>query len=115
MRFELAPFAPVVRVVVMRHVAKEQAGLSAMDYHPDVERNADRPEVVVFGLFELVKLETRVGRVELEIEGGGLDSFLLVGSETGEAFGEGIGYSEVHEELVFITILVDDGHAKLKA
>lgn len=43
-----------------------------------------------------MKTHAGIGRVDLQIEGGGLGGFLLVAGESGEAVGEGVGDAEVH-------------------
>lgn len=52
-----------------------------MHNQADVETHADRPEVGVFRLIELVELQRRMRRIQLEIEGRGLDCLLLVAVE----------------------------------
>jgi len=53
-------------------------------------------EVLVPRLVQLVQAHARIGRVQLEVEGGGLDGLLLLASQLGEAVGEGIGDAEIH-------------------
>lgn len=50
----------------------------------------------VLGLLDPVQTHAGVRRVQLQVKGGGLDRFLLVAGQTGQAVGEGIGDAEVH-------------------
>ena len=43
MRFELSPFRPVIRLVVVIHVAQQQAGRGSVDDQPHVAVHPDRP------------------------------------------------------------------------
>lgn len=94
--FELVSRRPGVGVIVMTHVAEEQARTRAVDDQPDLLVDPDRPEVLVPGAVQLVELHPGARGVELEIEGGGLDGLLLGAGELGEAGGEGVGNAEVH-------------------
>lgn len=47
-------------------------------------------------MIQLVEAVSGVGRVELEVEGGGLDGLLFLTGELGEAIRECVGDSEVH-------------------
>jgi hypothetical protein len=67
-----------------------------MDDNSNVSANPDRPEVRVLGAFQLVKLQARMGGVQLEIERGGFDSFLLVTRQSGKAVCERVCDSEFH-------------------
>jgi hypothetical protein len=95
-RLELPPLGPVVGVVVMVHVTKEEAVGRAVDDDPNVRADPDRPEVVVLRPVQAVEAEPRPRRIHLEVEYGRLDGLLLVPREAGEAVGEGVGDEEVH-------------------
>src|SRR5712691_8451337 len=69
MGFQLAPFSPMIGVVVVIHVAQQQAGFGFVHDQSNVEADANRPEPWIFRLVELVELQSRMGRVYLEIEG----------------------------------------------
>lgn len=43
-----------------------------------------------------METQAGIGRIQLQIECRGLDGFLLVSGEFGEAIGEGVGDAEVH-------------------
>ena len=96
MRFQLAAARPFVGVVVMIDIAEEQARLGLVDDQAQIEADARRPEVTVLRLIDAVHLGAGLGGVDLEIEGGGFNGFLLFGCEAGEAVGEGVGDSELH-------------------
>ena len=55
-----------------------------------------RPELWAFRLVNLVELQRRMSRVQLEIEGRGLDRLLLVAAELSETVGERVGNPEFH-------------------
>ena len=67
-----------------------------MDDEPDVVTHTNRPEVFVFGLFELVQTHPGVRRIELQVERGRLDDFLLITSQPCQAIGKGVGDAEFH-------------------
>ena len=69
-----------------------------MDDDSDIFIDADRPEIRVLGLRQLVELQSRLRRIHLEVESRGLGSLLLSPGQFGEAIGEGIGNSEIHEK-----------------
>ena len=96
---ELPSFGPVVGLVVVIDVAEQQAALALVHDHPDVAVDPYRPEVLVLRLVQLVETHSRIGRVELQVEGGRLDGLLLVAGESGEAVGEGVGDQEVHKPI----------------
>ena len=50
----------------------------------------------VLGLLDAVELQARINRVLLQIERGDLDCLLLIGSQAGQAVGEGVGDAELH-------------------
>ena len=59
-------------------VAEQQARCDFVDDKPNVATDPNRPEIRVFSPIQLVKLHTRMGRIQLQIEGGGLDRLLLL-------------------------------------
>ena len=63
---------------------------------PDVPIYTNRRKVVVLRLFQLVELQTRMRRVQLQIEGRGLNGLLLIAGELGEAVGKRVGDTEFH-------------------
>jgi hypothetical protein len=56
----------------------------------------DRPEIRVAGASDAVKLQRRMGRIELEVEGGGLDRLHLNIGELPHRSREGAGHPEIH-------------------
>ena len=96
MRFHPPASGPVVGLVVVVHVAKQQAVLNPMDDEADVAADPHRPEVLVLCLVEFVEAQTRCGRIQLHVKGRRLHCLLLVACQTGEAVGEGIGDSKLH-------------------
>jgi len=97
--FEFAAFRPMIGVVVMADIAEQETGFGAVQDEADVTGNSNGPEALVLSLVEFVKLEAGVGGIELQVEGRGFRGFLLVASETGQAFGEGIGDTEFHGQM----------------
>ena len=94
---QVTALGPVIGVIVVGHVAEEEALAGAVDDEADVRADANRPEAAVLGFVELMELEAGVGGIELEIEGGGFDRFLFVVGEAGEGVGEGVRDEEGHE------------------
>ena len=68
----------MIRVVMVSNVAKQQAGIGSVYDQPQVAIHPNRPEPAILGLIELVELQTRLSRVQLEVEGGCLYGFLLI-------------------------------------
>ena len=87
---------PSVCLVVMIDIAEQQAAVGLVDDQPDVAVDADGPEPLVPRLVELVESHPGIGRIDLQIERGGLHGFLLVAGEASEAVGEGVGDAEIH-------------------
>jgi len=77
-------------------VAQQQTGIGPVHDQPDVATHPDRPESAILGLFELVELQARMRRIQLEIESCGLYGLLFVASKPGEAFRERVCDAEVH-------------------
>ena len=59
-------------------------------------RTDQKFESLVFAT--LVELQSRLRRIHLEVESRRLGSLLLSPGQFGEAIGEGIGNSEIHEK-----------------
>ncbi len=100
MGFDLAPRSPVVGGIVVGHVAEHHAALDPMEDQPDVTAGAGRPEVLVLDVVEPVALQTRVGGIDLQLEGCELGSFLLFSTELLKAGLEAVGEEESHEIVV---------------
>ena len=80
----------------MVDVAEHHAALNLMEDQPDVTAGAGRPEVLVLDVVEAVALQTRIGRVDLQLKGGELGSFLLFSTELLKAGLEAVGEEESH-------------------
>src|SRR5205809_492701 len=65
----------------------------------ELPAHSDGAEVLVLRLLQFVKAEAGIFGIELEIEGGGFDSFLFIASKPRQAVGEGVGDEEGHMEL----------------
>ena len=59
-----------------------------MDYQPDIATDPNRPEVLVLRLIELMETHSRVGRVDLQIEGRRLDGLLLIAGQSSKTVSE---------------------------
>ena len=68
MRFQLPTLGPRVRAIVMIDVAEEEASVGPVDDEPDIAADANGPEPLVLRFIELMELQARMGRVQLEIE-----------------------------------------------
>ena len=91
------PRGPLIGLVVVIDIAQHEAAVHAVNDQPDVAGDPHGPEVLVPRLVELVQFHARLRRVELQVEGGGLDGLLLVAGQAGEAGGEGVGDAEFHQ------------------
>ena len=65
------------------HVAQKEAGIGLVNNQPDIAANPNRPEVLVLGPINFVKLQTRVGGIHLQVESGGLHRLLLIDRKPG--------------------------------
>ena len=74
----------MIGVVVVIHVAQQQAGFGFVHDQSNVEAHANRPEPWIFRLVELVELQSRMGRVLSGDRRPGLHGLLLVAGELGE-------------------------------
>ena len=90
------PHRPLVRRVVMVHVAEQEARRGPVDDQPEVAADAGGPEVLVLRPLDLVQIQPRPSRVHLQVERGGLDRLLLLAGQLREAVGEGVGDAELH-------------------
>ena len=102
MSFELPAFGPVIGAVVVTDIAQQQAGFSPMNDQPDIAAHPNRPKPVIFRAIELMELQSRMSRVQLEIEGRGLDRLLLVAGELGQAVRKCVGDPEFHARVSMV-------------
>ena len=77
-------------------VAEQQTAFGSMHDQTDVEIDADGPEAVVAGFFQLVEVEAGMGGIDLQVEGGELCGFLFVIGQPRQAVGERIGEYYIH-------------------
>lgn len=82
----------------MIDVAEKQTSSCSVDDQPEIVVDAKRPEIHVLGFIELVKAETRIRGIELQVKGCRFDSLLLLARQTREAISEGVSHTEVHKE-----------------
>ena len=76
-----------------------------MHNQSEVAAHANRPEIVVLCLFEFVELQTRMGRVHLQVKRCGFDSLLLLTRQSGKAVCKGIRDAEFHFQAQFGVVL----------
>ena len=75
---------------------EQQTPIGLVDDQPDVAADANRPEVLVFGLFEFVKAHPGVRWIELQVERSRLDGLLLITSQPRETVGKSVCDTEFH-------------------
>ena len=97
--FQPPPLRPLVGFVVVIDVAQQEAAPRPVNDQPDIQAHPHRPEVGIFGLVELVELEPRLRRVQLEIEGRRLHRLLLIAGKLGEAVRKRIRNPEFHNTV----------------
>ena len=85
------------RFIVVRDQANKEKLCEAAFDQPQVKADTDGPEVRILRGVDPVESEPRVGRVHLQVEGLGLDDFLLFAFQPVEAGGEGVGDAEFHQ------------------
>ena len=101
MLFETPPFRPAIRGVVVSDIAEQEIGRRLVHYHAHAAIHPNRPEVSVPGPVDAMELQTRLRRIELQIERRRLRGPLLLAGQLGEAVSKGDGYAEVHAVPVY--------------
>ena len=96
MPLQSPPLGPLVGLVVVIHVAKQEAGRGLVDDQADVGVYPDRPEIRILRSVDPMEPHAGIRRIELQIERRRLDRLLLVVTEPGEGGGEGVGDAELH-------------------
>ena len=96
MRLKFAALSPVISLVVMVHVAKQQTTLRLVDDDSNVTAYPDGPEILVFCFIEFVETIAGIGRVDLEIEDRGFDGFLFLARQSGKTVCKGFPNAKVH-------------------
>src|SRR3954451_22490095 len=97
MRFELVAASPVAGIIVMVDVAKEQAGLNAVEYEANIAADAGGSEVLVPDFVQAMELKAGLVGAHLKFESGDPGCLLLVGGQTVEAFEKSTGGPYVHD------------------
>ena len=97
--FQLAPLGPLIGLVVVIHVAKQQTAGGLVHDQANVAADTHRPEARVFGAIKLVKAVPLAAGVQLQLKGGGLGQLLLFARQARQAGGEGVGDAEVHQTV----------------
>ena len=82
---QLPALGPLVSVVVVADIAKDDIFTSAVENYPKVETDAGRPEIWVPCAGEPVQAEAGVGRVDLQVKSSSLSSLLLLVWEPSQA------------------------------
>ena len=77
MGFDLAPRSPVVGGVVMGHLAEHHTALDAVENQANIAAGTSGPEILVLDVVEPVALQTWMGGIDLQLEGGELGGFLI--------------------------------------
>ena len=102
MALETSPFCPLIRGVVVVHVAQKETRRRLVNNQANVTAHAGGPEALVLRPLDLMELEPGMRRVHLQIEGRHLDRLLFVGGQLREAAGEGVGDAELHQVSISI-------------
>ena len=98
-RLYAAALGPGVGGVVVVDIGDQQAGARLVQDQPDVAPDARGPEVRIFRLVDPVHLQSRCGRIELQVHYRQLDGLLLLRRQAGEGGGEGVGDAKVHQRF----------------
>ena len=86
----------------MVDVAKHHAALNTMEVQTDVTAGTGRPEVLVFDVVEPMALQTWMGGIDLQLEGGELGGFLLLVVELVQAGLDAVGEEEGPGDQAFV-------------
>jgi hypothetical protein len=98
MRLENSPFSPLVSLIVMVHIAEQQAGCCPMHDDEQIAGHPYRPEIPVAGRVQFVELESGISRIQLQIECSGLGSLLLLACKPRQAIDKRIRNPKFHRE-----------------
>lgn len=101
MNFQFATLSSFISLVVVVYIAEQQIIRCFVDNHADITADTHAPEILVFGAIELVKLQPRMCRIHLEVEGCGFGGFLLVCGETSKAVRECVRNTKLHNSAKF--------------
>ena len=88
-------FRPIVSSVVVSDVATQQTEISLVNNQADIAIDANRPEILVPSPIEFVKLQSRIGWIQLQFKGSRLDRVLFVACQFGEAVRKRVGDSKL--------------------
>ena len=78
----------------------------------DLHLFCERPEVGVFGFFQFVQLHARIDRIQLQVEGCGLNSLLFLTGQLGKTIGKCIGDSELHQVNCHLVVFLIPGNER---
>ena len=67
-----------------------------MDDEANVQVDADRPKVGIFGAIEFVEPHTGTRWIELQVKGCSFNDFLLLAGQLCQAISEGVSDAEFH-------------------
>lgn len=96
MGFQLASRLPVICLVVVIHIAEQQAFRGFVDDEPVISARPHRPEIPILRLVQFVETHASTRGIHLQIKSRRLGRLLLVASQAGKAVGEGVGDEEGH-------------------
>ena len=113
MGFELAPFRPVIGILMMTDITDQQAARRLVHDQADIAADAHGGKIGILGAVEFVKAHAGAGRVDLQVEDRGLDRFLFLVAQLGQAVDKGICNAKFHQLHLedfhhFIAQMVDD-------
>ena len=94
---QLATLRPPVGIVVTPDVAQDHILAGAVEDDPQVEVDASRPEIGIPGVAQPVHAQPGLGRIGLQVKGGGLGRPLLLVGQPAETRRERVGDAELHE------------------
>src|SRR5688572_9962290 len=113
MYFQLSSFGPLVGLIVVIHIAEQEALACPVNNQSDVLADAHREEIRVFGFVELVELQTWLRWIDLKVEGGRLDGLLFLSGQSGQTVGERVRDSEFHALLPIARFGIEDNDIQL--
>ena len=96
MLFKEPALSPAIRIVVLPDIAEQEIGRRLVHNHAHAVVDPNRPEVLVPGPVHPMELQSRLRRIELQIERRRLRGPLLRAVQLCEALSKGIGYAELH-------------------
>ena len=102
MLFEAPALRPAIRVVVLADITEQEIGRRLVRNHTHTLTDPHRPEVLVPGPVRPMELQSRLRRIELQIERRRLGCPLLLAAQRGKAIRKRVGDPKLHRAPILL-------------